>query len=48
MGFYGNLKTHHKTTSWGLLSHLNPGQGQPLYILGDFNEITLQDEKWGG
>lgn len=47
-GFYGNPKTHHRIASWALLPHLNLGPGQPWYILGDFNKITRQDEKWGG
>lgn len=48
MGFYGYLETNIRSASWALLSQLNPEPRQPWCIMGDLNEITCLDQKWGG
>lgn len=36
------------TTLWDLLSSINKKVGKPWCVIRDFNEITSQNEKWGG
>ena len=47
-GFYGEPETSKRREAWEILRQLNSRQGVPWLCVGDFNEITKQDEKLGG
>ncbi|KAF5452148.1 hypothetical protein F2P56_027178 [Juglans regia] len=47
-GFYGNPETSMREESWQLLGSLKPIASSGWCVVGDFNEILTQDEKWGG
>lgn len=47
-GFYGSPNTSKRRESWKLLTRLNPSPERHWRILGNFNEITTQEEKMGG
>jgi hypothetical protein len=46
-GFYGNPNSALRNESWALLRHLKIFSLQPWLCVGDFNEITHQEEKIG-
>jgi hypothetical protein len=46
-GFYGNPDSTLRNESWSLLRHLKNFAPQPWLCVGDFNEITHQEEKTG-
>lgn len=46
--FYGQPDTSKRSESWSLLSRINQGLDKPWCVIGNFNEITLQDKKVGG
>ena len=48
IGFYGNPDTNRRKESWELLQFLNAQFHMPWVCMGDFNEILLSSEKWGG
>ena len=45
-GFYGYPNSAKRKESWELLNHLKLFYPQPWLCVGDFNEITLQGEKY--
>ena len=47
-GFYGHSDVTKRQESWDLLKVLNNFLPTPWICLGDFNEIILNAEKWGG
>ena len=47
-GFYGESETSKRRKAWEILRQLNSCQGVLWLSVGDFNEITKQDEKLGG
>ena len=47
-GFYSELETSKRREAWEILRQLNSCQGVLWLCVGDFNEITKQDEKLGG
>ena len=47
-GFYSHLEVGHQAESWNLLGHLCSLDPIPWLCLGDFNEILVDEEKWGG
>ena len=47
-GFYGNPITANWEHSWALLKHLSLKLDLPWLCVGDFNEITIAEEKKGG
>ncbi|XP_030964467.1 uncharacterized protein LOC115985690 [Quercus lobata] len=47
-GFYGEPETTRRWDAWDKLRQLNSHPGVPWLCLGDFNEITKQEEKVGG
>ncbi|XP_023891996.2 uncharacterized protein LOC112003995 [Quercus suber] len=47
-GFYGEPETARRTEAWDKLRYLNSQSNTPWLCIGDFNEITRQDEKVGG
>ncbi|XP_050259968.1 uncharacterized protein LOC126705053 [Quercus robur] len=48
IGFYGEPETTRRWEAWDKLRQLNSHLGVPWLCLGDFNEITKQEEKVGG
>ena len=46
--FYGELETYRRMEAWNKLRGLNTRSGIPWLCVGDFNEISRQDEKLGG
>lgn len=46
--FYANLETSHRQESWELLTIISEYTKAPQCVLGDFNKITHQEEKYGG
>ncbi|KAF5471486.1 hypothetical protein F2P56_008274 [Juglans regia] len=46
--FYGQPDTNKRKESWSLLNSLKPAANIGWCIVGDFNEILTNDEKWGG
>ena len=46
-GFYGHPERAMRVHSWSLLRHLYRLRSVPWLVMGDFNEITSLDEKWG-
>ncbi|XP_042979926.1 uncharacterized protein LOC122310106 [Carya illinoinensis] len=46
--FYGDPKTVKRQESWNLLKSFKPHYETGWCIVGDFNEILTNDEKWGG
>uniref|UniRef100_A0A7N2LKW2 DUF4283 domain-containing protein n=1 Tax=Quercus lobata TaxID=97700 RepID=A0A7N2LKW2_QUELO len=47
-GFYGEPETARRGEAWEQLKYLNSQTNIPWSCIGDFNEITRQDEKLGG
>jgi exonuclease III len=47
-GFYGDPDRARREASWNLLAHLQPTTSLPWLCVGDFNEITDNNEKSGG
>lgn len=47
-GFYDIPETSKRANSWSLLGRINQELEVGWCIIGDFNEITTQDEKIGG
>ncbi|GMY26932.1 reverse transcriptase domain-containing protein [Fagus crenata] len=47
MGFYGRPEEDGKWQSWALLDHLNRMASFRWLVIGDFNEILVQEEKMG-
>ena len=47
-GFYGEPETTKRSEAWSKLRLLNSDPGIPWLCVGDYNEITRQDEKLGG
>ena len=47
-GFYAEPETSKRREAWEILRQLNSHQGVSWLCVGDFNEITKQDEKLGG
>jgi len=47
-GFYSEPKTTKRSEAWNKLRLLNSDLVIPWLCVGDFNEITRQDEKLGG
>jgi exonuclease III len=45
--FYGNPDSSKRHESWALLKHLSMFLPEPWLCVGDFNEITYQEEKTG-
>ncbi|CAI9755162.1 unnamed protein product [Fraxinus pennsylvanica] len=45
-GFYGNPVAERRQDSWQMLRRLTPESPSPWLIMGDFNEIISQDEKF--
>ncbi|CAI9752660.1 unnamed protein product [Fraxinus pennsylvanica] len=45
-GFYGNPVAERRQDSWQMLRRLTPESPSPWLIMGDFNEILSQDEKF--
>lgn len=43
--FYGNPSSSKRQLLWELLSKINNEKGQPWCVIGDFNEILIQEEK---
>ena len=48
IGFYGELETSRRWEAWDQLRHLNSNSRVLWICMGDFNEITKQDENFGG
>ena len=48
IGFYGEPETHRRMEAWNKLRGLNNRLNVPWLCVGDFNEISRQDEKLGG
>lgn len=48
MGFYGHPEVAKRQEAWHLLQYLARLTPLPWLCLGDFNEVVLQSEKWGG
>ena len=46
--FYGELETYRRMEAWNKLRGLNTRSGIPWLCVGDFNEISRQDENLGG
>ncbi|XP_040989049.1 uncharacterized protein LOC121236682 [Juglans microcarpa x Juglans regia] len=46
-GFYGHPETAKRKGSWELLQMLKPSSELGWCVIGDFNELISQDEKWG-
>ncbi len=46
-GFYGHLERAMRVHAWALLRQLHRSRSMPWFVMGDFNEITSQDEQWG-
>ena len=46
--FYGELETYRRIEAWNKLKGLNSRPNIPQLCAGDFNEITKQDETFGG
>jgi hypothetical protein len=46
--FYGQLDAAKRHKAWALTKHLAGLLPIPWVCIGDFNEITMQLEKWGG
>ena len=46
-GFYGEPETARRIEAWNKLGSLNSQPNIPWLCVGDFNEITRQDEKVG-
>lgn len=47
-GFYSNQETNKRHESWKLLAKIGEDTGKLWCIVGDFNKITSQDEKYVG
>ena len=47
-GFYGEPETTRRSEAWSKLRQLNFDSVMPWLYVGDFNEITRQEEKLGG
>ena len=47
-GFYSELETSRRGEAWDSLRSLNHHPNIPWLCIGDFNELTRQDEKLGG
>ncbi|KAM1816067.1 hypothetical protein ACFX12_000524 [Malus domestica] len=47
-GFYGFIATTERYKSWDLIQSLSTASSLPWLILGDFNEVLLAFEKFGG
>ena len=47
-GFYGEPETARRSEAWSKLRQLNFDSVMPWLCMGDFNEITRQEEKLGG
>jgi exonuclease III len=47
-GFYGQPDVAKRHEAWALMKHLAGLVPIPWVCIGDFNEITIQSEKWGG
>lgn len=47
-GFYVQAKTYKRNLSCSLLSAIRPRKPQAWCVMGDFNEIISNDEKYGG
>jgi hypothetical protein len=47
-GFYGHPEATKRQESWELLKVLNQFSLSPWICIGDFNEVILNTEKWGG
>lgn len=45
-GFYGHPDSNKRCHSWRLLSAINFGDSKSWCVIGDFNKILKQDEKW--
>ncbi|XP_042958006.1 uncharacterized protein LOC122293492 [Carya illinoinensis] len=46
--FYGAPETTKRKDTWSMLKSLKPKGDEGWMIVGDFNEILTEDEKWGG
>jgi hypothetical protein len=46
--FYGQPDVTKQHEAWALLKHLASFAPHPWVCIGDFNEIVVQSEKWGG
>ncbi|KAF5481578.1 hypothetical protein F2P56_002218 [Juglans regia] len=46
--FYGPPETVKRKEAWSLLKSMKPNGNEGWCIVGDFNEIITNDEKWGG
>lgn len=47
-GFYGWPNISRRAKSWNLLTAINQGIDKPWCVIGDLNEIAIQDKKLGG
>jgi hypothetical protein len=47
-GFYGHPEAHKRSGAWNLLKHLKMSVTGPWICAGDFNEILVSTEKYGG
>lgn len=47
-GFYGEPAMEKKVLSWRALRALNAARRRPWLVLGDFNEVLMEEEKEGG
>ena len=48
IGFYGNPITSLRPKYWRTLQSSSSGSQLPWVVIGDFNEITCENEKEGG
>lgn len=48
IGLYGHPVATCRSETWALLRSLQPGEGLPWLVGGDFNEVKSNANKWGG